>query len=292
MRVLDSHLHLWDPSVLTYRWLEGDLDARFAAEELRADRIQDVEGESAIFVQADPVEKQAIDEVRWIESIAPAAGVVGIVAGARLDRKRTLGKHLDALGAFERVVGVRHLLQGERDGFARRADFIEGVGEVAARGLTFDACVRAHQIGDVVFLADAVPDLRIVLDHLGKPAIGTEDAPLRPSAEWIRDLKELAAHPNVYVKLSGLPAESTGMIDEDQMEPFLDVAADAFGEDRMMWGSDWPVSSVDTSSPDATVYVEGNRDDWFHTLHGWAKARGLDAEKVFWSNALAFYGIR
>lgn len=292
MRVVDSHLHLWDPRVLTYEWLAGDLDARFAAEELLGDPVEDAAEQVAVFVQADPVEEQAIDEVRWVDSIARAAGVAAIVAGARLDQSDALGAHLDALGAFDRVVGVRHLLQSEPDGFARGEAFIAGARELAARGLTFDACVRAHQIPDVTALADAVPELLIVLDHLGKPAIGTAAAPLRPSADWVRDLRELAAHPLVHVKLSGLPAESQGVVDEAQMEPFLDAVAEQFGEDRLMWGSDWPVSSIDTRDPSDAFYVAGNRDRWCRAVRDWAVRRGLDVDRILWSNALAFYGIR
>lgn len=292
MRVVDSHLHLWDPSVLSYDWLDGDLDDTFTIEQLREDLIEDVDHQVAVFVQAGAARKQALDEVRWVESIAHATGVVAIVADARLDGGRRLRSHLDALAEHELVVGVRHLLQGEKDGFARRPRFIEGARELATRGLTFDACVRHHQIPDVTALAEAVPGLRIVLDHLGKPAIGTSEAPLAPSAEWLRDLRALAQHPNVCVKLSGLPAESAGMIDEDQMFPFLDAAAEAFGEERMLWGSDWPVSSADSTSPDGTLYIGAVRDDWFHTLLEWAQDRGLDPEKVFWSNAVRFYGIR
>lgn len=292
MRVIDAHLQLWNPDILAYRWLEGDLNATFAAAEISQDRIEDVEEQVAVFVQADTIDRQAIDEVRWVDSIAQAAGVVAIVAGARLDRKRKLKKRLDALAQFKRVVGVRHLLQDEKDGFARRPAFIDGARAVAARGLTFDACVRSHQLPDIAALAKAVPELRIVLDHLGKPAIGTVTAPIAPSPKWIRDLRELAANPQVYVKLSGLPAEAEGEIDEDQMEPFLDVVADAFGEDRLIWGSDWPVSSVDTRGSSGPYYFEGNRDDWCHTVSNWASGRGLDTEKLFWSNALGFYGIR
>lgn len=292
MRVMDSHLHLWDPEVLSYPWLEGELDSRFAVDELLNDRIDDADEQIAVFVQADPVEKQSIDEVRWVDAIAEATGVVAIVAGARLDRGRKTTRHLDALARYESVVGVRHLLQGEKDGLARTPKFIEGARTLASRGWTFDACVRAHQIPDVTALADAVPGLNIVLDHLGKPAVGTPDGPLRPSADWLRDLADLARHPQVYIKLSGLPAEAGGVWDEDQLEPFLDAAADVFGENRLMWGSDWPVSSIDATVVDGGAYVPGGRDDWCHTIADWAERRGLDVDKILWTNGRRFYGIR
>lgn len=286
MRAIDSHLHLWDPEALTYTWLEGPLAWRFAEEEIDADQIDGLDEEAAIFVQAETDEQDFVAEVNWVDSIALAAGVVAIVAGARLDRGPQTEAHLAALAEHERVIGVRHLLQGEPDGFARREDFIAGARAVASRGWTFDACVSAHQLSDVTALAVAVPELPIVLDHLGKPAIGTADAALRPSAEWLRDLSDLARHPQVCCKLSGLPAETGGVWTDAQVEPFLDAALEAFGPERLMWGSDWPVSSI------ADDYVAGSRDRWFRTVADWAASRGVSPEALFWDSALAFYGIR
>jgi len=287
MRVIDSHLHLWDPEFLTYEWLEGALDWRFAEDEINEEQLASVEEEAAIFVQADPISEQTIDEVRWVDSIALAAGVVAIVAGAKLDQGAETHEHLESLAqASARVVGVRHLLQSEPDGLARTASFIEGARAVASRGWTFDACVRERQLSDVAALAADVPELPIVLDHLGKPAIGTVDAPLRPSAEWLRDLVDLAQHPQAYCKVSGLPGENGGEWSDAQVEPFLDAVLEAFGPERLMWGSDWPVSSV------ADDYVAGSRDRWFRTVSDWAASRGVPAERLFWHNALAFYGIR
>lgn len=286
MRVVDSHLHLWDPWDLEYEWLEGAMLGRFAETELFEEQLPGVTEEVAIFVQAETVERRFDDEVAWVEGIADAAGVVAIVAGARLDRGVATSEHLERLAGHERVVGVRHLLQGERAGLASSAEFVAGARLVADRGWTFDACVQAHQLSDVVALAEAVPDLRIVLDHLGKPEIGTAESPLRPSAEWLRDLNALAAQPLAHCKLSGLPAEAGGEWSEEQVNPFLDAALEAFGPDRLLWGSDWPVSSVDTA------YRPGARARWFRAVAEWSAARGVTSEALFWSTPLAFYGIR
>src|SRR5690606_26740460 len=118
MRVLDAHLHLWDPAVLEYDWLEGPLARRFAEEEFAEEQLIGVEEEAAIFVQAGSADEQQLDEVRWVDSIDLSTGVVAIVAGARLDLGAETDAHLAALAEHERVVGVRHLLQGEVDGFA------------------------------------------------------------------------------------------------------------------------------------------------------------------------------
>lgn len=286
MRVVDSHLHLWDPAALDYAWLEGPLAHTFSDIEIVDDALDGVDEEVSIFVQADPVEGQSLAEMRWVDSIALQSGVVAAVAGARLDRGAETEQHLDALSGHERVVGVRHLLQAEADGFARGAAFIDGARAVASRGWTFDACVRSSQLSDVTALAAAVPELPIVLDHLGKPAIGTAQTPLRPGAEWLRDLADLARHPRVCCKLSGLPAETQGEWTDAQVAPFFDAALEAFGPERLMWGSDWPVSAV------THEFVPGSRQRWLDTVRAWAETRGVDADGLFWENALAFYGIR
>ena len=298
MRVLDSHLHLWDPEVLTYTWLEGPMAYRFADLELDRARLPQAAPERCVFVQAETVEDDFLDEVRWVAGLAPALGIVGIVGGIRLDRGTDTVAHLEGLESEPLVVGVRHNLQGEPDGLAVSAAFVTGAREVAARGLTFDACVRAGQLPEVARLAGAIPELRIVLDHLGKPAVGTAAAPLAPSAEWARDLAELARHPNAFCKISGLPGEAGGDWSAAQLEPFLDVAADAFGTERLMWGSDWPVSVIGPAEPGdphapedgSATYQPTGRSRWADAVIAWAESRGHDLDALLWTTAEQFYG--
>ncbi|WP_136054294.1 amidohydrolase family protein [Microbacterium sp. K24] len=298
MRVIDSHLHLWDPDVLEYTWLEGPYDARFAEAEIERDRLGGVAEEKAVFVQAETAEDRFLDEVRWVSELAARVGVLAIVAGVRLDRGVDTITHLDELAAHPLVVGVRHNLQNEEDGLAVSTAFVTGAREVAARGWTFDACVRSTQLPDVARLAGAIPELRMVLDHLGKPEVGTADAPRTPSVEWVRDLDELARHPQVFCKLSGLPAEASGNWSREQLEPFLDVAADAFGVERLMWGSDWPVSVIgpaehgDPHAPadGSATYQPTARTRWLDVIVAWAEARGHDLDAILWANAESFYG--
>ncbi|MFK3677780.1 amidohydrolase family protein [Microbacterium sp. NPDC090218] len=297
MRILDSHLHLWDPEALAYTWLEGAMAFRFADLELEHARLERAETEKSVFVQAETVEDDFLDEVRWVAGLAPALGIVGIVAGIRLDRGTDTVAHLEGLVAEPLVVGVRHNLQNEPDGLAVSAAFVTGAREVASHGLTFDACVRAAQLPDVARLAGAVPELRIVLDHLGKPAIGTAAAPSAPSAEWVRDLAEFARHPNTFCKLSGLPGEAGGDWSAEQIEPFLDVAADAFGVERLMWGSDWPVSVIgpaESGDPHApadgsATYQPTGRTRWADAVIAWAQSRGHDLDTILWATAEQVY---
>jgi L-fuconolactonase len=135
--------------------------------------------------------------------------------------------------------------------------------------------VRAEQLPDVVALADAVPGLSIVLDHLGKPPIG--GAVLDPA--WLAALRDLASRPNVTAKLSGLPAEVGPGWQADDVLPVLDSAADAFGLDRLMFGGDWPVSRP---------YLQ-----WQTAVTAWL-ARVADdaaADAVLWSTAERVYRV-
>lgn len=299
MRFLDSHLHLWAPSVLDYTWLRGPLAFEFSDLELRLAAVEGASAEASVFVQAECAEAQFLDEVRWVEGIAAKAGVRAIIAGARLDRGVDTTAHLDALDAHRLVRGVRHLLQDERAGFATSAPFLAGARQVAERGWTFDACVRAAQLPDVTALARAVPTLRIVLDHLGKPEVGTATLPVAPADSWRRDISELARHPQVSCKLSGLPAEAAGDWSAEQMIPFLDAAADAFGPERLMWGSDWPVSVIGPAEPGdehapadgSATYQYTARSRWAHVVADWAAMRGHDVDGILWANAVRFYGL-
>lgn len=294
MRILDSHLHLWDPEALEYAWLAGALRARFAADELSASRRHEDE-HGAVFVQADCAPEQFVDEVEWVSSLAEATGVRGIVAGVRLDRGARTEQDLDAVARRPLVVGVRHLLQGEPDGFAGSGAFRAGIAALVARDMTFDACVRgAAELQDVEALAAEVPRLRMVLDHLGKPEIGTAEEPGIPAREWVDALRALAAHEQVFCKLSGLPAEAGGQWSSAQVRRFLDVALDVFGPERLMIGSDWPVSAVTAPGWDGSEGAAVDADaigSWADAVASWAASCGLDVDAIMWGNAERFYRL-
>lgn len=244
-RVVDSHLHLWDPELLDYAWLSGERRRRFGPEELAEVVGAPMPTSTFVFVQADCAPAQARDEVRWVASLAPAVGIRGIVAFAALERGDAVRDELEQLRAESLVVGVRRLLQSEPAGFATSPSFLAGARALAETGLTFDACVQASQLPDVVALADAVPSLRIVLDHLGKPEVGSPEHPADPrGTAWHETFRALAERPHVVAKLSGLPSQSAGgRWSREQLAPFVDAALDAFGPERLLFGSDWPVST-------------------------------------------------
>lgn len=281
MRIVDGHLHLWDPTVLSYGWLTGPLRRPFGVEELGG-ALADAPGEAPdlVFVQAEAVPEHSIAEVDWAASLAGRVPLRGIVARAPLEDPAGTEAHLAAFAERPLVVGVRRLLQSEPEGFALRPGFLSSAHAVAAAGLSFDACVRAEQLPDVIALADALPDLVIVLDHLGKPDVGAPEA-ASPAAgtPWAASLRALASRPNVACKLSGLPAESPAGWTHEQVRPFLDVALDAFGPDRLLFGSDWPVSAP--------------YGRWLGTVSSWLADRVGDREQraVLAGNAERLYRL-
>jgi L-fuconolactonase len=244
MKVVDAHVHLWDPGRLRYMWLDGtELDRLIDASSLLAasGTVTDF-----VVVQADCADTQGLAEVEWlVEQSAHLPGLRGIVAFAPLERGAEVRDHLRALRAIPLVVGVRRLIQGERPGFAVADRFLEGVAALADFEFTLDVCVRSSQLGEVIELIRRTPDVQFVLDHVGKPRIGAD-----PS-RWRLQIAELAPRQNIVCKLSGLMTEIvSGPTGVEAVEPFLAHALAEFGPDRCLFGSDWPVMTT------ATTYSE------------------------------------
>jgi L-fuconolactonase len=239
--VIDAHVHFWDPGRLRYPWIAGApaLARPFGPPDFEPLASRDVD--AVVFVEANVEPAQASDEVAWVDGLADAdPRIVGIVAFVDLLDEEDRGAALARLGRTPRVVGVRHNIQQQPPGFALRAEFVRGVQEVSDAGWPFDLCITADQLPEVLRLVERCPDATFVLDHCGKPAIrdGAFD-------EWARDLERLAGHDRVSCKLSGLLTESR----EDQrsaaaLAPWIDHARACFGASRLLYGSDWPVSTL------------------------------------------------
>ncbi len=277
--LVDSHVHLWDPHRLRYDWLAGvpALNHRHGVAELR-EAIGKVAVGKFVFVQCECAPAQSLAEAAWVtELAADEPRLAGIVAQAPLERGRAVAEVLAELAARPLVKGVRRLLQEEEDAFALQPDFVAGVRELGRHGLTFDVCIYHRQLPAVVSLVEQCPEVRFVLDHLGKP--GVRDGCFEP---WARQLRALSQRENVWCKLSGLTTEADPRNwTPDHLRPYLAHAIDCFGLGRVMFGSDWPVSSQ------ATAYVR-----WVETVEGaLVGCSDDDLHRVFVRNAEAFYGI-
>ena len=233
--MIDTHVHLWDTARMRYAWLADDARPIVEAD-LR--RWSD-DGRRVVLVEAGVDTPDVAAETRWFSDLAATHPAVhGFVAAIDL-LGPALGSRLDDLQRLPGFVGVRHLLQDTDLPATRPAELSGALGELARRGIVFDACVRAPQLGQLRRVAERAPGTVIVLDHMGKPPVGDPEALDR----WRRDLARLADLPEVHCKLSGLPAEC---VDADHLEavvaPIVGEALGCFGPDRCLVGSDWPVS--------------------------------------------------
>ena len=240
--VVDAHHHLWgagqgytwldEPKLAPIRRTFGPDDLAAAVEGSGIQRTVLVEGgrcdtgEAALLLGYAKQSALIAGVVAWADPADPA--LADTIAGYR------------ALPGGDLLVGIRSQVQGERDpGYLDRADVRRGLRTVAAAGLPFDLVVRADQLTSAARLAGDLPEVRFVLDHLGKPSVGDAAAGF---GRWRRPLAALAAHPNVTAKLSGLVTEADwDAWTAGDLAPFVAVAVDAFGPDRVMFGSDWPV---------------------------------------------------
>jgi predicted TIM-barrel fold metal-dependent hydrolase len=272
-RLIDSHVHVWDPTVLGYSWLSDDLDRPYLPGEYRAGAPATT---GVIFVEAGASSSTA--EVAWAESLGWPE-LLGVVARAPLENGAGVVTQLAALGEAGRTLGIRRNLQDAPLSFFEHPGLLAGLRALAAVGLPFDACIRHHQLAALTALLAEVPELPVVLDHLAKPPVASGD-----DGTWERDLRALAALPQVSVKLSGLPAE---LRDDQELtsatRPWLEVALDAFGADRAMVGSDWPISS---RSPRRLAAGR-----WLSMVLDELAPSPEEREQLAWRTAARFYGI-
>ena len=277
--IVDTHVHLWDPKRLRYRWLDGinklnrpylpaDYDAACGA----------VHVEKFVFVQCDCLPEQNLAEVAFVDDLAEKdPRIAGIVAYAAVDRGG-VRDDLQKLAQHQRVKGIRRLLQGEADNaFCLRPEFLEGVAQLAEFNLSFDICIKHPQLAACVKMVRSVPQVQFVLDHIGKPDIKSQ-----LFDPWKADIAELASLPNVSCKISGLVTEADmENWSGEQLQPYIDHVLDSFGPRRVMFGSDWPV-----------VLLASTYERWVNTLFAAVENRPAnDRRRLFHENALALYRL-
>lgn len=238
--LIDAHLHLWDPGQHRYPWLAQvpALNHRFGPEALETGGYPLT---AVVVVEAGCADGRA--ELGWLEQVAGAWAVpLRVVAQAPLERGAAVRAEITEIAQSQVVAGIRRNTQDEPAGFMTTPDFIAGVRALADAGLPFDACVREHQLRELLALVDACPEVTVVLDHLGKP-----DIRQHRREPWLTDLRELARRDNVVAKLSGLTTEADHQHWQPaDIAPYLRHAIDVFGPDRCLFGSDWPVATLAT----------------------------------------------
>jgi L-fuconolactonase len=252
--VVDAHHHVWDLDVRDQAWLQGPgmsaLRRSFSADDLRPSATANGVG-ATVVVQTVPV----ADETPELLALAERDELVRAVVGWVDLTSASVADDLAALQAApggRHLTGIRHLVQDEPVDWLCRTDVRRGLAAVGAADLRYDLLTKPHQLAAAVDTVSALEQVEFVLDHCSKPQIARGE--LEP---WATDLRRLAERPNVTCKLSGLVTEAVpGPTDRATLRPYVDVVLEAFGADRVMFGSDWPVCLL------ATSY-----DGWFTTVH-------------------------
>lgn len=272
---LDAHQHFWRYSAAEYGWIDARM-TRIRRDFLPADLAPELARaglEGCLAVQA----RSSLAETEFLLALARANPFVKGVVGWSDLCASDFPRELERLAREPRLRGLRHVVQDEPDErFLLRADFRRGVRALARHGLVYDVLVYSRHLEVVREFVAACPDQPLVLDHLGKPRVAA-----RERASWERPFRALGAFPNLACKLSGLVTEAAW----NEWEPaelcfYLDVALETFGEERLLFGSDWPVCLLAARDYGAVFALV---DDWARRLTPAARA------KLFGQNAARIY---
>jgi L-fuconolactonase len=274
---IDAHQHFWryDPS--RDQWitdemavLKQDFLPQQLIPELAANKI-----DGCIAVQADQSEAETLfllDLATHNHAIQGVVGWVDLCAD-------NMSERLEFFSKYPKLCGFRHIVQAEPDDqFMLRPRFLRGIEALKEFGFTYDILIYPHQLPAAIELVSRYPEQLFVLDHIAKPCI--KEKKLSP---WERHLRALAQNANVYCKVSGMVTEADWkQWRSDDFKPYLDIVFEAFGVDRLMFGSDWPVCLLAATYGEVVSLIA----DYI------GKLPQPDIEKVFGLNSSRFYGQR
>lgn len=279
LKIVDTHVHLWHPKQLRYPWLKQVpvLNKPYLLNDYIA-AYADLNIESIVFVQCDTHPDDGLKETEWVTSLSTTEQrIKGIVAWAPLEEGNQVEPFIEKLAENSLVKGIRRLIQGESVDFCIQSNFVDGVKTLARYGLSFDLCIFHPQLANTIKLVEQCPNIQFILDHIGKPDI--KNQLFEP---WKQELRTLAEHTNVYCKISGLVTEANHESwTPSDLKPYIDHVIDCFGFDRVIYGSDWPVSTL------ASNYTR-----WVNTLHDAVEGcSNEELTKLFHDNAIKFYRL-
>jgi len=242
--IIDAHHHFWRYDPVEYDWIDDTMQVirrDFLPEHL-AEELEEAGVDGVVSIQA----RQTLEETEWLLSLARShAFIKGVVGWVPLCDPE-VGEVLDRLRQGSCFKGARHVVQGEASGFLDQASFNRGIQALTRRGMVYDILIFEHQQEEAVRFVDRHPHQLFVLDHIAKPRIreGAIEA-------WRQGILLLAARDNVTCKLSGMVTEADpNHWTEAQLLPYLEIVLEAFGPERLMLGTDWPVCLVGTSYSD------------------------------------------
>ncbi|RTQ48122.1 amidohydrolase [Hymenobacter gummosus] len=276
MARIDAHQHFWLYQPERDAWITDDMQVirrDFLPQHLQP-LLQQHGLDGCVVVQSDQSEAENEFQLRNAAAHDFIRGVVGWVDLRADDVTERLAHYTQ----FPKLKGFRHVLQGEADrALMLRPEFQRGIRALSAHGFTYDVLIFPDQLGYAAALAAAHPNQPFVLDHLAKPYIKRSDI-----EGWKKDVQQLAAHANVWCKASGMITEADWQSWQPaDFRPYLDVVFEAFGPQRVMFGSDWPV-----------CLVAGQYGQVVELVQQYLQGFSADEQRRFWGdNAAQFYRL-
>ncbi len=274
---IDAHQHFWKYDSFKHAWIDDSMSVirqDFLPSDL--EKVYDEHGiDGCVAVQAD----QTLEETNFLLWLSGKYEFIKGVVGWVDLRDIKIDKVLEEYGQHEKIKGFRHIVQGEADpDFLLQSDFLRGISYLDKYNFVYDILIFPHQLEATLEFVKRFPHQKFVIDHMAKPYIkdGYFDG-------WATLMKEIAKEENVYCKLSGMITEADyNSWTPEQITPYMDLVLSAFGSDRIMFGSDWPVCLV------AGRYAEVKQlvTDFI------SKLSLIEQTKIMGTNAMQFYNLK
>jgi L-fuconolactonase len=276
MNRIDAHQHFWKYDPSRHGWLTDEMNIirrDFLPHDLQL-LLQQNSFDGCVVVQVDQTE----EETNFLIELAAKNNFIKGVIGWVDFKAENIEERLNYYSSFKIVKGFRHILQAEKDrSYMLDKKFMKGVSLLQKFNFTYDLLIYTDQLKYIRDFVSVFPDQKFVIDHLAKPEIKNKNL-----HEWEKEIRAIAQFENVYCKISGMVTEADWKYwKEDDFTPFLDVATEAFGINRLMFGSDWPVCLVAASYPEVVNIVT----KYFSTFSK------TDQDKLFGGNAIQFYNL-
>jgi L-fuconolactonase len=273
---IDSHQHLWRYNAAEYGWIDDrmlSLRRDFLLPDLEAvtsgARIR-----GTVAVQA----RQALEETEWLLGVAASSKCIRGVVGWAPIASEDFDRHLEKLGSYPALKGLRHIIQAEQDeNYILRNDFNRGIAALGKAGLVFDILILERHLPQTIEFVDRHSNVKFILNHVAKPDILN-----RRSEPWRTNITKLAERDNVYCKVSGMVTEASwSSWREVDLQPYWEAVLSAFSPRRLLFGSDWPVCLL------ASSYQR-----WFEVVCGWIhQLTTQEQERILGGTAAEVYGL-